>query len=99
MNYTDEDLKTMTLDAALGHLSNDVYGAAALIERLEYAGASPTTPGKVQGNGHHIRQEITHHAQLVLMQRWSSAREVADWCAAHSGHTLARDFLALKGGL
>lgn len=64
--YTEEQLKTMTWREAEAELSNLVYSATFLIERLEYA-------GKVRGNGHHVRQEIVEFATEKLKERWIDA--------------------------
>ena len=53
----------MDKEEASVSLSNSVYEATALIEKLEHA-------GKVSGNGHHIRQKIAEYAAQVLRDRW-----------------------------
>ena len=58
-----EDLSEMTLERAKSRLSNLVYEAAGLIEKLEQA-------GKVRGNGHHARQKIAQFAVDDLGSRW-----------------------------
>jgi hypothetical protein len=63
--FTKEQLASMDLDTARTHLENAVYEAAALIEKLEYA-------GKVDGNGHHARQKIAALAGEELASRWRS---------------------------
>lgn len=62
-NYTDKELAEMTFSEAETALSNSIYEASALIERLQYA-------GKISGNGHHARQAIVKHAVAELFMRW-----------------------------
>jgi hypothetical protein len=53
-----------TLDEAKRQISNAVYAATSLVERLEHAGL-------LHGNGHHIRQELAAHAATVVAERWT----------------------------
>lgn len=55
--------KTMSLEEAKTQLGNEIYKAAALIEQLEYA-------GRVDGNGHHMRQKVAEFAKDLLGERW-----------------------------
>lgn len=61
--HTKEELKEMSLEEAQRQLGNQIYAAAALIEKLEQA-------GKVSGNGHHARQKIAQFAGEDLAKRW-----------------------------
>lgn len=53
----------MTKEAAVNRISNLVYEATALFERLEGAGL-------VRGNGHHMRQKVAAFAQEMVEERW-----------------------------
>jgi len=57
------DPVVLTLEEAESELGNDVYAATELIERLEGAGL-------IDGNGHHIRQQISRFATELMKQRW-----------------------------
>lgn len=70
-HLTQDDLRAMTLDEAKTELSNAVYAAALLIERLENA-------GKVNGNGHHAAQHIAKLACDELESRWRVNTPVTD---------------------
>ena len=61
----DLDYETMTLADAETELSNRVYAAASLLERLEGA-------GKIDGNGHHAAQAVAKAAVEELRSRWRS---------------------------
>ena len=65
------ELKSMSLERAQTLLSNAVYDAAALIEKLEQA-------GKARGNGHHARQRIAKLACEDLASRWVEDTPNAD---------------------
>ena len=58
-----EKLKTLSLVEAESAISNIVYEATELFERLEYLGL-------VRGNGHHIRQKLARAAMEELRSRW-----------------------------
>jgi hypothetical protein len=62
---TDEQIKTLDHAALEVELSNRVYEASLLIERLENA-------GRVFGNGHHAAQKIAEFASNDLKSRWKS---------------------------
>ena len=62
-NMTQEEIRAMSLEDAKTALSNAVYEASCLLERLEYA-------GKVNGNGHHARQAVAKFATDELESRW-----------------------------
>ncbi|KKN43549.1 hypothetical protein LCGC14_0701960 [marine sediment metagenome] len=53
----------MSFDEARARISNAVYEATALLERLEGAGL-------VFGNCHHVRQHIAGEAVKMLKERW-----------------------------
>lgn len=57
------DLEKMSLAEAEAELKNKVYEATKLLETLENA-------GKLRGNGHHARQEVSDLAGSILKQRW-----------------------------
>ena len=59
-----EELEKMTLAEAQRQLSNSVYAAALIVEKLE-------TAGKIAGNGHHARQKIAQFAVDDLAKRWN----------------------------
>lgn len=61
--FTPEELDAMDQDTAAHHLQEAVYSACALFEELEHR-------GKVQGNGHHVRQTIAETAVVELKRRW-----------------------------
>lgn len=67
--YTDEQLQSMTLEDASVEISNQVYAATGLIERLELCKANDGSK-RIRGNGHHIRQEIAEFAEKLLKDRW-----------------------------
>lgn len=54
---------TMAKDEAASRLSNLVYEATELFERLEGAGL-------IRGNGHHMRQKVAKFATDLLEERW-----------------------------
>jgi hypothetical protein len=56
-------LAAMTLDDAAVELSNALYKASLLFEELEHA-------GKVDGNGHHLAQEVCSFGDNLLKSRW-----------------------------
>jgi hypothetical protein len=58
----------MSLRDAEVELSNLVYEATALIERLEGAGL-------VWGNGHHHRQRVAEFATNLLKESWRGPKE------------------------
>jgi len=64
MQYTEEQLKNMSLEDAQAAIGDAVYQASFLFESLEGA-------GKVSGNGHHIMQKLSVHAQDVMAERWT----------------------------
>jgi hypothetical protein len=53
----------MTLEQARAELSNALYEASELFERLEGAGL-------VSGNGHHLRQAVVAFAVRELDNSW-----------------------------
>lgn len=55
--------QAMTLKDAEAELSNAVYAATSLLERLEGV-------GRLVGNGHHARQKIAQMAVEELRSRW-----------------------------
>lgn len=57
-----------TLGEAEADLSNAVYAATELLERLEGAGL-------LSGNGHHARQSLAEHAVQELRRRWQGPRD------------------------
>lgn len=61
--YTEKELAAMTLEMAANEISNAVYLATGLIEKLERA-------GKVNGNGHHARQHLAKVAEEEMRMRW-----------------------------
>lgn len=58
-----EDDAEWTLANAEAELTNAVYQATAIFEKLERA-------GKIVGNGHHIRQKIAQQVVANLNDRW-----------------------------
>lgn len=56
-------LGDLDLEHAESALSNIVYEATQLVEKLEMAGL-------VRGNGHHIRQNIARFAMEELRKHW-----------------------------
>ena len=74
------DYDKMSLEEAEVLLSNAVYDAANIVERLEHADTKPGMfySGKVSGNGHHVRQEIAAGAVKVLRERWRDREEVKE---------------------
>ncbi len=62
-DITNEQLRKLTLKEATAMISNAVYEATILIESLEYT-------GKINGNGHHIRQNICAYTVSELEKRW-----------------------------
>lgn len=70
-NFTDEQIKNMTLEDAKHHIENAVYEATALFERLEYEKcATGVKQTKIRGNGHHIRQEASKLVSGLMEKRW-----------------------------
>lgn len=63
IHYTTEEAKEMSKETARAEISNAVYEACSLFERLEGC-------GKVIGNGHHIRQQISKFATDVFDKRY-----------------------------
>ena len=60
---TTEQLKKLDRETLEAELSNRVYAASLLIERLENA-------GMVYGNGHHAAQAVAKFAVDDLRKRW-----------------------------
>lgn len=60
-DMTPEEKKA-ALDDAANELSNEVYAATSIIERLE-------AKGLLLGNGHHIRQKLADDAVRMLRER------------------------------
>ncbi|MBK8132621.1 MAG: hypothetical protein IPK48_07860 [Gammaproteobacteria bacterium] len=58
-----EKLREMTLSDAENAISKSVYAATRMVEELEYA-------GRIRGNGHHLRQEISEFAVKLMRERW-----------------------------
>lgn len=58
----------MDLATAETEISNAVYEATYLLERLENA-------GKVRGNGHHARQAVALYATQEMRTRWTNEEE------------------------
>jgi hypothetical protein len=54
---------SVSLDQYAADLSNAVYKATEILERLERAGL-------LRGNGHHLRQKVTEFATTLLRERW-----------------------------
>jgi hypothetical protein len=63
------DCEKIDLESAKAEISNRVYAAAILFERLENA-------GKVCGNGHHMAQEVCTFAEELLVKRWHNLQEI-----------------------
>ena len=61
-HLTDEELEVLPTPIRI-ELENAVYKATRIIEDLE-------GQGKVIGNGHHIRQQISAFAVRMLISRW-----------------------------
>ncbi len=65
---------TLTLDTARGHLSQRLFDATALLERLAYH----YMPFHLRGHGLHLRQEI--HSEMMelvtalLKERWHTSQ-------------------------
>lgn len=55
--------KYLSKKQAIKELHDAVYNASQLIETLEGA-------GKIRGNGHHVRQELSAMAAKLLGDRW-----------------------------
>lgn len=58
-----EQLSEKILTEARADLSNAVYKAAEIFERMERLGL-------IRGNGHHMRQALAEHAVKMLEERW-----------------------------
>lgn len=61
--YTDEELENMDVERAANEISNVVYEASHLFERLE-------GKGKVIGNGHHMMQKVSKFAEDLMRDRF-----------------------------
>lgn len=59
---------TMTVDEAAAKISNEVYKATAMFERLEMQGL-------VIGNGHHMQQRVAEFAASLVRERWAPPKE------------------------
>ena len=66
-DYTDKELKEMDLETACAEISNSVYEATLLFEKLEF------TDRKIRGNGHHIRQKVAMFAKELMKERWNKS--------------------------
>ena len=53
----------MNKEQAVRYLANAIYKVAIIFEKWEHE-------GKVQGNGHHIAQDIAAYAEHVVQQRY-----------------------------
>lgn len=62
--FDREYLKQLTKEQAISLISNAVYDACHLFERLEAV-------GKVCGNGHHMMQNISTEAEKLMEKRWN----------------------------
>ncbi len=61
--YTYDEIKAMSKERIKTELANSVYESAYILEALENI-------GKVRGNGHHMRQQLTELAEKLLNERW-----------------------------
>jgi hypothetical protein len=86
--FTDQEVTDMDLATAETEVSNAVYAATNLIERLENA-------GKLRGNGHHARQACAVFATQEVRARWNDAGEVAKRAESH-GSLKAEDLSAQR---
>lgn len=66
--YTFEELEKMDLDKVVAVVSNQVYHASLIFERLENA-------GKIKGNGHHVAQKVAAFAEEMVKERWIEKKE------------------------
>ena len=66
MSFTDKQLVEMTLKDAQTELSNELYAASRIIERLERVNGVK----RISGNSHHIRQKIAEFGMDLLAGRW-----------------------------
>lgn len=64
--YTDEELRGWDEETAHTNVTQAVYQALAIVERLELL-------GKIYGNGHHFRQSIATEAGNRLKSSWKRA--------------------------
>ncbi len=58
----------VTLEQALAAIGTAVYQATGLAEDLEHS-------GKIQGNGHHLRQQMALKVQTLLYDAWGNDNE------------------------
>ena len=75
---TVEELREMDLEQTLAFVGNAVYQVATVLERLEDA-------DRIQGNGHHMAQELSARAQGEVIERWRDRDEVARLSPSHPG--------------
>ncbi len=68
MEFTDEELKEMSLEKAVTEITNQIYEATSIFEFLEHK-------GKITGNGHHMRQEVSKFAEGLMRSRWTNWSE------------------------
>ena len=61
--YTEDELENMNLDTARDEVCGAIYEASGLFEILE-------GKGKIYGNGHHIRQELSRFAMQLMEDYW-----------------------------
>lgn len=61
--FDKEYVASLTKEMAIAEISNRVYDACHLFERLEGI-------QKVVGNGHHMMQAIAGEAEKLLVERW-----------------------------
>lgn len=66
--HTPSESKLSDLEIALADIGNQVYAASRRIEQLEHE-------GKVDGNGHHKRQELALRAQILIYLSWKDEQE------------------------
>ena len=63
-----KDIKDFTFEDSKELLSNRIYQAALLFERLE-------NHQKIHGNGHHIAQDIQNYTLKILEERWIGKKD------------------------
>jgi len=63
VELTQKEIETLSREDLAAELSNAVYAATALLERMEDA-------GRILGNGHHKRQRVTAFAVEEMLHSW-----------------------------
>jgi hypothetical protein len=68
IKFTQEEVEKMDKETLINEVMKNIYEAAELLEQAQDAGL-------LFGNGHHMRQAVSHSAKKIIKKQWSKQYE------------------------